>query len=135
MFIRTALGYLVAGFALGGLLLSNAAWRVFPRAILALPLHVEWLFLGWVLQLAMGVAFWIAPRHGGVRRREWLGWLSYGLLNAGLLGSATAHIARAAAARRTLPWMFDVEAVAVSSAVLAFVIHLWPRVRPGMRSA
>jgi heme/copper-type cytochrome/quinol oxidase subunit 1 len=86
-FIRTALCYLGAGFTLGALILfqkgipySDSVWRL-------LPMHIEFLLIGWTTQFAMGVAFWILPRflHGAARGDERLVWLAYGLLNLGVL--------------------------------------------------
>jgi hypothetical protein len=61
--LRTALIHLGIGFTLGALLLSN---KGIPYALelwrLLLP-HVEFVLFGWTMQLMMGVAFWILPRH------------------------------------------------------------------------
>jgi uncharacterized membrane protein YidH (DUF202 family) len=61
-FIRASLAYLVAGFSLGALMLAFKAcarhgvmWRLFTP-------HVEFLLIGWTVQLTMGVAFSRASR-------------------------------------------------------------------------
>ena len=86
-FIRTALVYFAAGITLGGLLLVSKGTQRFPTLWLLLPAHFEIMLIGWTVQLIMGVAFWMFPRHTYVPKRgnERLIWLSYGLLNAGLL--------------------------------------------------
>ncbi len=52
-----------------------------------LPVHVELLLVGWLVQLVMGVAYWIFPRFGMTplaRGREGLAWLALALLNGGV---------------------------------------------------
>ena len=60
-FIRTALIYLLLGFTVGGVLLTQKGINLFPKIWILLPVHIEWMFIGWIFQLAMGVAFWILP--------------------------------------------------------------------------
>ncbi|MEO6057284.1 MAG: TonB-dependent receptor plug domain-containing protein, partial [Gemmatimonadales bacterium] len=52
------------------------------------PLHAELLQVGWTVQLAFGVAWWILPRFRGPERgREELGRLAFILLNTGALAA------------------------------------------------
>ncbi|HEU5041749.1 MAG TPA: hypothetical protein VFT84_13045 [Gemmatimonadales bacterium] len=117
--IRTALLHLALGFLIGALLLARRSLP--PSAFLPLlrPLHAELLLLGWTVQLAMGVAFWILPRFrtGPERGREWPAWLAYVLLNLGVLATGTAL---AAFAGRALE----------ATAAAAFAWHAWPRIKP-----
>ncbi len=83
-YVRTSLGYLVLGSGLGGWLLVEKAVHATPWIWALRPLHVDWLFLGWTLQLALGVASWVLPRPGSTVWHRRLGWASYGLLNGGL---------------------------------------------------
>lgn len=122
--VRTALLYFGTGFTLGALLLWNKGaplggwpWRL-------LPLHIETLLIGWTVQLAMGVAFWILPRFRGQRPRAWLGWLAFGLLNAGVLAVA------AGAWFGGLQALVPAGRVLELAAVAAFGLHAWPRVKP-----
>jgi hypothetical protein len=70
--VRASLVYLLVGFTLGALLLANegipfAAWAE-ERL---LPGHIDVLLFGFVVQLTMGVAWWILPRlAGGLRGSE-----------------------------------------------------------------
>jgi len=86
-FIRASLAYLVAGFTLGALMLTlNAVMRYEGVGQLVTP-HVEFLLIGWTVQLTMGVAFWILPRLEGGTSRGAVGyaWLAFVLLNAGVI--------------------------------------------------
>jgi len=124
--IRTALIHLAIGFVLGALLLAQrsiALSEVIPRLR---PAHVELLLLGWTVQLAMGVAFWILPRFrsGAERGDERPAWLAYGLLNAGVLAAALGGAAFIPSSFQF--WGRCAEAVAAG----AFAAHAWPRVKP-----
>ena len=124
-FVRTALLYLGAGFTLGALILfqkgvpySSAVWQL-------LPMHYEFLLIGWTLQLAMGVAFWILPRylHGAARGDERLVWLAYILLNVGVLGAGMS-------AWLGLPGGVLAGRAAELLAALLFAFQAWPRIKP-----
>ena len=60
--------------------LHPALWRL-------LPAHIELLLLGWTLNLALGMAYWILPRYktGAPRGATRPVWLAYGLLNGAVL--------------------------------------------------
>ena len=84
--VRAALLYLLFGFTLGGLLLSAKGDAVDLRVWLWLPAHVDALIVGWMIQLAMAMAFWILPGRLVISRgRVVLAWAAFGLLNTGLL--------------------------------------------------
>lgn len=130
-FVRTALGYLAIGLLAGALLLVSRA--VFLGAWVARlrPVHIEFLLMGWTVQLALGVAFWILPRFrvGAERGREGFAWLSYGLLNAGVMA---AGVGQATGLPAPVPFLGH---MAEALAAGAFSLHAWPRVkvfeRPG----
>ena len=54
--------YLALGMTVGALLLFHKGIPLHPALWRWLPPHLEFLLVGWTLQLAMGVAFWILPR-------------------------------------------------------------------------
>lgn len=122
-FIRTSLIYLLTGFSLGAWLLADNGLNFTSSAWGLLPSHIEFLMLGWIIQLALGTAYWILPRHskGPARGSFSLGWASFGLINLGVLLSASTGLLTAGfqAAGRTLE---------VLGAVV-FVVLLWPRVK------
>jgi cbb3-type cytochrome oxidase subunit 1 len=124
-FVRTALCYLAIGLLAGALLLVSrgvflGAWVAHLR-----PVHIEFLLMGWTVQLALGVAFWILPRFrvGAERGPEGLAWLSYGLLNAGVVMAA---LGPAAGLPATVPLLGH---TAEALAAAAFSVHAWPRAK------
>lgn len=125
-FLRAALLHLGLGFTLGGLMLWNKGALIDARLWLLLPAHIEVVLFGWTLQLAMGVALWILPRftreprYGNIR----LGWLAFGLLNAGVICVALSQ------------WLGDTATFVVVGRLMellagvAFGGAIWPRVKP-----
>jgi hypothetical protein len=85
-FVRASLVYLALGFTFGGLLLANKGVMFLPVIWAWLPVHIEFSFVGWMIQLAMGVAFWILPRFPThpIRGREQWSWSAFLLLNLGI---------------------------------------------------
>ena len=124
--IRASLVHLAAGFTLGALLLFHKGVPWYPAAWQLLPPHIEFLLLGWTLQLAMGVAFWILPRdlHRPGRGNEALAWVAFALINAGVLMAG-------------LGWMLGAQPLfpflgrlAEAAAAVAFALHAWLRIKP-----
>ncbi|MBX7152015.1 cbb3-type cytochrome c oxidase subunit I [bacterium] len=125
-FIRAALLYFVAGFSIGALMLVNKGIPLSPLIWRLLPVHIEWLFIGWMLNLVFGVAYWILPRHGiePVRGRLWLVWTIFLLLNTGVLTICSSEI---------FLWentfILIGRLMEIGSAV-GFAVHAWPRIHP-----
>ncbi len=124
-FVRASLVYLVAGFSLGAVMLSLKALARPGTMAALLPSHVDFLLVGWTVQLVMGVAFWILPRfEGGVSRGAvgWA-WLAFVLINAGAVLAGVGGLTRAGDVAR-----FAGRA-AEAAAALAFGLHAWRRVK------
>jgi hypothetical protein len=120
-FVRTALIWLVVGTTLGGLILWSKVSPI-PGVWQFLTAHITLLTWGWLLQLSLGVAYWILPRFGSVRPRPYLAALAYGLLNA-------AVVITLAASLLPVPWPGILVSTLQLLAILAFALHAWPRVR------
>lgn len=115
---RTALLHLVAGFGVGALLLASRGLGVAVPWSLWLPVHVEFLLIGWMLQFTMGVAYWMLPKHadGPERGRDGPIQAAWLLLNTGVW---LVILGQGAAGR-----LLELGAVA------AFALNAWPRVKP-----
>lgn len=123
-FVRLSLLYLALGFSLGALLLANKAWQFSSSIWKLLPVHSEVLLLGWFVQLAVGVAYWILPRLSGTNPRgnQHLGWLAFWLINLGIalvIIDAFIPLAGLLLAARLIQL----------AGVLSFVIGSWKRVK------
>jgi hypothetical protein len=123
--IRAALLYLGIGFLFGGLLLINKGLPFAPLIWRLLPVHVELLLFGWMMQLAMGVAFWIAPRFSSEPRygRVRLAVFAAVLLNTGIWISATGQWGGT-------PTLHLTGRLLVLLAGGCFIMHLLPRIKP-----
>lgn len=124
--VRASFVYLLLGFTIGGVLLlakglplPSAVWRL-------LPMHVEFLVFGWIVQLALGVAFWIFPRFRYEPRRGNVpaAWTALALLNLGVWLAGIGPVVRAPTVVPLLGRLAEAGAAA------AFAVHAWPRVRP-----
>lgn len=125
-FIRTALIYLSLGFTFGGLMLFNKGISIMPAVWSLLPAHIEFLLIGWTIQLMLGVAFWILPRfsHGPARGREEIAWISYFLINAGIWMDVLSPLFH------ELPWVPLLGRLFEVGAAAAFAGYAWGRVKP-----
>ena len=130
-FLRGGLLCLACGMLLGGIILLQKGTGGLPFAWVLLPAHIYLVLIGGISQCALGVCYWIFPRFGGgaSRGNTTLAWFSYAMLNAALglvifhlpiqmlCGSTAANLAFAGAG------------ILQSLAALAFVLHIWPRIR------
>ncbi len=124
-FVRAALLYLAARFTLGAFILANKGLGFYPSIWRFLPVHMELLLMGWLVQLALGIAYWILPRHikGAPRGNEaWIE-LAFWLINLGI-GWVIAETVF------TLQGLALIGRVAECAAVLVFILGSWRRVRP-----
>ena len=122
-FVRASLAYFLLGFTIGALILAQKGISYYPSVWVLFPVHMDFLLVGWLAQLAMGVAFWIMPRfsRGPARGKVTLVWISFFLINAGLItGALKIWFAPAAL----------IERLAEATAGVFFTIGLWRRVKP-----
>lgn len=133
VFVKTALVYFVAAMAVGLLLalrpLLPAGWSDAFGGFW--PVYWHLFMLGWVTQLIIGIAYWMFPRFSRTQPRgsDRLAWITYTLLNAGLLLRAIAEpqLARPP----VMLWSALVAAAALLqwAGGMAFVANTWPRVK------
>lgn len=127
--VRAALLHLAAGFLVGGFLLWEKGVGGIPWAWRLRALHVHLLTLGWVLQLAWGVAFWMLPRFTTTqdgkmvqrRGRERWAWAAFILINL-----ATMSVVAGIFEGRIAPVLAMTLMVV---ATLCFAIHAFPRIK------
>lgn len=132
--VRASLCWLVAGAFAGGLMLLDGT---LPGALAAwfAPSHAHMLFVGWFLQFALGVAYWLLPRKRTpelpLGYNERLGMLATVALNAGLLLRVAAEpIERMGLGSAATQVTLGLVALLQVTAILVFATQLWPRVGP-----
>lgn len=131
--IRTALVWLAIGYSFGGLVLFTKGMSLLPQLWLLRGAHIHVLLVGWTVQLACGVAFWILPRldAAGSRGDERPVWLSYAVLNSGVLLAVLASLAAGSAALSALArWLPLLVGLLYLLGAALFARNAWPRVRP-----
>lgn len=119
--IRLSLVHLVCGFTLGALLLAGKGLGRPVPLPWGTAAHMALLQVGWTLQLALGVAFWILPRflEGPPRGDERPAWLAVVCVNAAVLVALAGSLQGAHA----------LAALGAGS----FAFHAWPRIRAYLR--
>jgi hypothetical protein len=133
-YVKAAFAYLIAALLLGALMaldrwLDLGRWL---RVVYLSQLHL--LMVGWITQLAMGVAYWIFPRFLKEQRRQprgsdSLAWAVLVALNAGLLLRFAFEPLYLMGPR---PWMAPILAMSgllQAFAGLGFGWLIWGRVR------
>jgi len=134
LMLRASFTWLVAGLATGAAMLTDRAlpgqWRLWMA-----PSHAHMLFVGWFLQFAIGVAYWLMPRRRSAERPlgygERAALLAVIALNLGLVLRIIAEPAeRAGLANDVTLALLGASALLQVAAALVFVTQLWPRVGP-----
>lgn len=123
--IRAALVYLAVGFLFGGLILAHKGVPFLGSVWLLLPVHIEILLFGWLLQFVMAVAYWIAPRFSHAPRygRVRLARAAFIALNGGLWAFLIGYGVRS-------PYLQAAGRTGLLLASACFIIHLAPRIKP-----
>ncbi len=128
--IRLALLYFLFGISAGALLLIHKAFPLHPALWALLPLHMEFLLYGWVVQLVFAVAYWIFPRFLNEPKRgnPILAGAALVLLNAAVLALAAAALAGWSGIQ--LP-----ARLAQAAAAVLLGASLWRRAKPTQTGA
>jgi hypothetical protein len=136
--VRLALLWLLVGFVIGGTMLVDRAVPGDWRAWLA-PGHGHMLFVGWFLQFAFGIAYWLLPRKRSpdlpMGYDERLAYSAVAMLNAGLVLRLSSEPFERVGdeSNLTLAALFA-SALLQIVAALIFVRQLWSRAAPRVRS-
>lgn len=61
--LRMSFLYLACGVSIGAVLLVSKSLGIASFAWNLLPIHIEFLIFGWIIQFTLGTAYWILPRY------------------------------------------------------------------------
>jgi heme/copper-type cytochrome/quinol oxidase subunit 1 len=124
--VRTALGFLAVGMTVGAAVLAASGIGHAPWRARLVPVHAEFLLVGWTVQLVMGVAYWILPRNvaGAERGRPIVAWAGYALLNGGVVLAALGGAVGGRA-----PSLAVTGRMLEALSAVTFVAQAWPRIR------
>lgn len=132
--VRAALIWLAIGFVFGGLMLADSSLPGDWRAWFA-PTHGHVLFVGWFLQFAVGIAYWLLPRKrtddSPLGYNERAAFLSFVILNTGLILRVIAEPGpRVGYLTSIVDEVLIASALAHIGAIGIVVVQLWRRVIP-----
>lgn len=124
-YLRAAFINLAIGITLGGILLTAKALPGWGWAWALFPAHIEMMAYGWLMQFAMGIAFWALPRylHAPKRGDERPAWAAWILLNASVAMIVLAPYL-------PLGWLKPAGISFETLAVALFSFYAWPRIKP-----
>ncbi len=131
-FIKTAIGFLAAGLAIGGwMVVRRELFDRFPSNY-ATSAHTHAIFVGFVMMMIMGVALWLFPRPDkeDERYRPGLVAATYWLVTLGTAGRAAGELARMSTGAYWLRVAILLFSFAQIAGVLLFFHTMWSRIRP-----
>ncbi|MDQ3541313.1 MAG: cbb3-type cytochrome c oxidase subunit I [Chloroflexota bacterium] len=130
--VRSSLIWLLAGVVIGSLMLVDRAipgdWRLWMA-----PSHGHMLFVGWLVQFALGIAYWLMPRKRSPERplgyHEGLAISGSVALNVGLALRVIAEpLERTGHGDPATLALLIGSAALQFAAIAVFVGQLWPRI-------
>jgi hypothetical protein len=133
-FVKAAFIYFLAAFLLGALMMLDR-WLSFSRWLKVVYLsQLHLLVVGWITQLAIGVAYWIFPRFlkeqdSRPRGSDGLAWAVLICLNAGLLVRFVFEPLYLMQPQSWLAALMALSGVLQALAALGFGWLVWGRIR------
>jgi heme/copper-type cytochrome/quinol oxidase subunit 1 len=131
-FIKTAVGFLVAGVLLGiYMLVRRELFGIWPEPYLV-SAHTHAVLVGFVMFLILGVALWLFPRaeKDDERYRPERIDLAYWILLVSTLGRFLAETLRAWETSRWLGWIVVIGGIGQAAGLLFYFWTMWTRIRP-----
>lgn len=129
LFIRSAFAWFAVGFIWAAVItLIKVADRAELRHAF-ITAHAHILLVGFLMNIVMGVAFWMFPRPPDRRMNEPLAALAYGLLNVGLLLRISVEWAHAEYGDQIFGAILGASGVLQALGGILFAAVIWPRIR------
>lgn len=125
-FIKASFLSLVLGVSIG-------IWQQLPTLSIPglFPAYLHLLTFGWLTQLIFGIALWMFPKYSSEKPRgiAWLGWLTFGSLNGGLLLRIIFEPISSLAPSSISSWALVIAAILQWTACVSFFANTWKRVK------
>lgn len=144
IYVKASILYLATGAILGALLLINR-WTPLGIWVLSLKVsHVQFLVVGWLTQLILGVAWWLFPplkiglrrdeprpvRRGQAQRgSESLFWATFACINLGILLRGVLEPAYVWTGIDAFQALAGISGLFLLAGAVTFVLNMWARVR------
>jgi heme/copper-type cytochrome/quinol oxidase subunit 1 len=131
LYIKTAVGFLVAGLLLGGYLLARRELRGVPATPYEISAHTHVILVGFVMTMILGVALWLFPRPAkeDVQYRPALAVAAYWLLTLGTAARAVGELMRPPGVATWAAWVIVASGAMQILALVLFFYTMWPRIR------
>jgi hypothetical protein len=129
--IRMSFVFFLLAMLLGVLVVAQAPLNISAPLYAMNPVFFHLFMVGWVAQLIFGVVIWMFPKYSKEKPRgnESLGWLTFWLLNLGLVLRLVGEPAQVMRPAPVWGWALALSAVLQWLAGLFFVINTWARVK------
>ncbi len=130
-YIKTAIGFLAAGLAIGGWLIVRRDLLRHPPTEYEVSAHTHAIFVGFIMMMILGVALWLFPRPGktDTRYRPALAELAYWLLTIGTAGRVLGELLRNSIDAAWLRWTVVLCGIAQIAGIAVFFYTMWSRIR------
>ena len=134
-YIKSALIYLAVALLLAVILSLPDSLNLPPITRYMSPTYFHLFLVGWVTQMIFGVIYWMFPiiTRTQPRGNVNLGWISYILLNVGLLLRVLGEPLTSLRPEAGFGWILAVSAILQWLAAVIFVSLAWPRVKERYR--
>jgi len=135
LYIKTSFVYFIAGFLLLALMALDGWLHIGRWFGVAYISQLHLLVVGWITQLAIGVAYWMFPRflkthNPRPRGSDTLAWAVYLCLNAGLVLRLAAEPFHLMTGQSWLAALVALSGVLQAAAAVGFGLLIWARIRP-----
>jgi len=131
-FIKTGIGFLFAGVALGVyMLVRRELFGIWPNPYLV-SAHAHAVLVGFVMFLILGVALWLFPRaeKGDERYRPERVEAAYWVLAVSTAARFGSELARAWGPTRALAWVVVLGGAGQALGLALYFWTMWSRIRP-----
>jgi hypothetical protein len=130
-FIKASLVCFILALVLGVLLAAQPLFTI-PLSLTGIfPVYIHLLVFGWITQLIFGVVFWMFPKFSREHphRSEVSGWVTFGLLNFGLLLRVIGEPLNSQEPGGPGAWLLILSALFQWLSGMVFVTNTWGRVK------
>jgi heme/copper-type cytochrome/quinol oxidase subunit 1 len=130
-YIKTAIIFLAVGIALGGWMLVNRELYGRPPSEYETSAHTHLIFVGFIMEMILGVALWLFPRphKDDTRYSPRMANTAYWLLTLGTAIRAAGELARESADGAALRWLVVCSGLAQIAGIGLFFYTMWSRIR------
>ena len=130
-YIKTAIVFLAVGIALGGWMLVNRELHGRQPTEYETSAHTHLIFVGFVMEMILGVALWLFPRphKDDTRYSPRLVDIAYWLVTVGTVIRAAGELARANEDGMALRWLIVCSGLAQIGGLGLFFYTMWSRIR------